>query len=231
MKTKICSKCKIEKFTDEFTKHPTTKDGLQCRCKSCRKIDKQEYYKSNKNKIAIKLKKYREGNKEKLIEYARNYYRDNKVKLLEDKKKYYKKNSIIIYKKLLNYNQKNKEKVNSYKNEYNKKKKKSCNLYRLKILMRDRVNKFFKYSSLNKSSQTFDMIGCLPIELKEHLEKQFKEGMSWDNYGIYGWHIDHIIPLSSAKTEEELIRLCHHTNLQPLWAKDNLSKGSKISNR
>jgi hypothetical protein len=96
--------------------------------------------------------------------------------------------------------------------------------------MRDRVNKFIKHSSLNKSSKTFDMVGCLSTELKEYLEKQFKEGMSWDNYGIYGWHIDHIIPLSSAKTEEELIKLCHYTNLQPLWAKDNLSKGSKISN-
>jgi hypothetical protein len=52
--------------------------------------------------------------------------------------------------------------------------------------------------------------------------------MSWDNYGFYGWHIDHVIPLSSAKTEEEVYKLCHYTNLQPLWAEDNLKKGSKI---
>jgi hypothetical protein len=52
--------------------------------------------------------------------------------------------------------------------------------------------------------------------------------MSWENYGFYGWHIDHIIPLCSAKNEEELKRLCHYTNLQPLWSTDNLSKGSKI---
>ena len=54
------------------------------------------------------------------------------------------------------------------------------------------------------------------------------EGMSWDNYGYYGWHIDHIIPLSFAKTEEETYKLCHYTNLQPLWANDNLTKGKKL---
>jgi hypothetical protein len=51
--------------------------------------------------------------------------------------------------------------------------------------------------------------------------------MSWDNYGYYGWHIDHIIPLSSAKTKEEIYKLCHFKNLQPLWWTDNLSKGKK----
>jgi hypothetical protein len=51
--------------------------------------------------------------------------------------------------------------------------------------------------------------------------------MNWDNYSFRGWHIDHIIPLTSAKNEEELIKLCHYTNLQPLWAKDNLSKGGR----
>ena len=60
------------------------------------------------------------------------------------------------------------------------------------------------------------------------VEEQFVDGMSWDNYGIYGWHIDHIIPLSSAKTEEEIFKLCHYTNLQPLWAVDNLKKSNKL---
>ena len=52
--------------------------------------------------------------------------------------------------------------------------------------------------------------------------------MSWENYGKDGWHIDHKIPLSSAKTDREIYELCHYTNLQPLWAKDNLKKSNKI---
>jgi len=61
-----------------------------------------------------------------------------------------------------------------------------------------------------------------------YIEKQFTKGMSWKNHGE--WHIDHIIPLSSAKTEKELYELCHYTNLQPLWKTDNLSKNNKIPN-
>jgi hypothetical protein len=64
---------------------------------------------------------------------------------------------------------------------------------------------------------------------KAHIEAQFHPGMSWGNYGQ--WHVDHIIPLASAKTAEELVALCHHTNLQPLWAEDNLRKGAKIKSR
>ena len=71
-------------------------------------------------------------------------------------------------------------------------------------------------------------MGCDIEFLKKHLENQFLDGMTWDDKGFYGWHIDHIIPLSSAKTEEDVYKLCHYTNLQPLWAKDNYNKGSKI---
>ena len=77
-------------------------------------------------------------------------------------------------------------------------------------------------------NKTFEIIGCSKEFLKEHLEKQFTDGMTWENYGFYGWHIDHIIPLSSGKNEDEIYKLCHYTNLQPLWWFDNLSKGSKI---
>lgn len=71
-----------------------------------------------------------------------------------------------------------------------------------------------------------NLLGCSVEFLKQHLEKQFKNGMSWENHGK--WHIDHIIPLASAKTQEKIEYLCHYTNLQPLWAKDNQSKGAKI---
>jgi hypothetical protein len=72
------------------------------------------------------------------------------------------------------------------------------------------------------------MIGCSPAELKLHIESNFVDGMSWDNYGFRGWHIDHIVPLSSAKTKDEAVSLNHYTNLQPLWGVDNMKKGKKI---
>jgi hypothetical protein len=228
MKTKICTKCKIEKNVCEFGYHPQTKDKLQCRCKECRKIDKQKYYFDNKDKVSEKSKDYRKKNIDKLLEYSKKYREENKIILSNKKKEKYQKSPEIYYHRNKLYIEKNKEKVRNFKNEYQKKKKKESVLYRLKVLMRDRLNKFIKYSKMNKNNSTFDIIGCNPQQLKEHIENQFIDGMSWDNHGLLGWHIDHIIPLSSAKTEEDLIKLCHYTNLQPLWAKDNLLKSNKI---
>jgi len=228
METKICTKCLVEKSISEYGKHTTTKDNLQCRCIQCIKIDKKKFYQKNKEKINDSTKKHREKNINKSLEYSRNYYNKNKEELLDKKKIYYKKNYTIIYDKLKTYNKKNKEKINLWKNNYVKIKKSNDPLFKLKILMRDRLNKYYKYSSLNKNNTTFDIIGCTSQFLKEHLENQFVGDMNWDNHGLFGWHIDHIIPLSSAKTEEELYKLCHYSNLQPLWAEDNLKKSNKI---
>ena len=75
-------------------------------------------------------------------------------------------------------------------------------------------------------NKTFEIIGCDGLFLKTHLESLFTSNMCWENYGE--WHVDHIIPLSSSKNLNEFYKLCHYTNLQPLWAHDNLKKGSKI---
>jgi hypothetical protein len=83
-----------------------------------------------------------------------------------------------------------------------------------------------KMKFMQKKSKTFSMLGCSIEEFWNHLEKQFTDGMTRENYGK--WHIDHIIPLSSAKNQEELERLFHYSNCQPLWAKDNYSKNNKL---
>ena len=93
--------------------------------------------------------------------------------------------------------------------------------------MRSRLNIFLKTKGVRKTNKTFDIVGCSPEFLKEYIENKFTEGMSWVLMGKH-IHIDHIIPLSSAKTEEDVYKLCHYTNLQPLWAEDNLKKSSKI---
>lgn len=93
--------------------------------------------------------------------------------------------------------------------------------------LRGRIREILKKENIKKSNQTFNLVGCSLEQLKHRLEKQFAEGMSWENYGE--WHIDHIKPLSlfNLIKEEEQRKAFHYTNLQPLWARDNLSKGNK----
>jgi hypothetical protein len=120
------------------------------------------------------------------------------------------------------YYENNKEKHKKY--FLNRRNKNS--LFKLSDNVRRRLNFFLKKQNIKKTNKTFELVGCSAEFLKEHLEKQFRDGMSWDNYGT--WHVDHIIPLSSAKNTEELNKLCHYSNLQPLWAQENMSKGSKL---
>lgn len=126
------------------------------------------------------------------------------------------------------YYESNKKAEHKRSNDYFKKKYHTDKLYRAKMNLRRRMAFAFKASYWTKTSMTKDMLGAEYEVVHKHIEDQFTEGMTWDNYGIKGWHIDHVIPLASAKTEEELIKLCHYTNLQPLWAEDNLKKGDKI---
>ena len=102
-------------------------------------------------------------------------------------------------------------------------------LFRLSSNYRNRTSSAFRLGGYQKGTKTEKMLGINFNSLKKYLENQFVEGMSWDNYGK--WHIDHIIPLCAANTEEELKTLCHHKNLQPLWAFDNISKNGKYNEK
>jgi hypothetical protein len=203
MEIKICSKCGVEKELKDFNKMSKVKCGVRSYCRECQKIDS---------------KKYRLENKEKIKEYNTKWNKENQ----EYYKKYFEEYYIINYEKekerKLKWSRDNRE----YSNNYQKKRKKENILFNIISNMRNSVNRYLKY----KSKHTFEIIGCSPQLLKEHLENQFVSGMGWDNRSE--WHIDHIIPLSSAKTEDELYKLCHYTNLQPLWAEENLKKSNKI---
>jgi hypothetical protein len=121
----------------------------------------------------------------------------------------------------------NKEYYNEYSREYKKKRKKTDPLFKLKSNLSNRTYLAFKNKGYSKNTKTQEILGVDWEVAKQQIERQFKKGMSWDNYG--DWHIDHIIPLSSAKTPERLKELCHYTNLQPMWKVDNLSKSNKIN--
>jgi hypothetical protein len=152
-------------------------------------------------------KKYYQLNSEKLKKRRIERYNEDIEKEQLRNKKYYKENKEDIIQKI-------------------KIKKKENITLRIISNLRSRIVQFVKTKKIHKDNKTLIIVGCSAEYLKEHLETKFKEGMSWDNYG--SWHIDHIKPLSSAKNTEELNKLCHYSNLQPLWAKENLSKGSKL---
>ena len=101
-------------------------------------------------------------------------------------------------------------------------------MFDFKESIRGAVKSSFKKRGYTKNSKTMELLGEEWEVVKSYLENKFLEGMTWDNHTVDGWHIDHIMPLDSAKTKEDYIKLWHYTNLQPLWAKDNLSKGNKI---
>jgi hypothetical protein len=235
MEKKICSKCKIEKDVCEFYKNKTRFDGKRPECKMCSNKQSTSYNQKNKEKVNIIKQKYIDNNKEKVKqtkkewfdknpEYKKEHYNKNINHILEKSKKHYNDNR----EKIIEYNKKYSKINREVINKRNKIKYETNVLYKLKLSMRGRLNSFLKTKQIKKHNKTFEIIGCIPEYLKEHIEKQFVDNMCWENYGLYGWHIDHIIPLSSAKTEEEIYELCHYINLQPLWAEDNLKKSNKI---
>jgi len=209
METKVCGKCKVIKDVGHFGKDKRTPTGLRSTCNECRREESEKYRKNNPEKRKETLKKFYLKNKESELLRLKIYRKNNPKKRKETLKKHYENNKTEINRKQVIRNKKR------YETNY---------LYRVIHNLRIRTKEYLKQH--HSKGKFFNTIGCSPKFLKEHLQSQFKDGMSWDNYG--SWHIDHIIPLSSAKNIEEISKLCHYSNLQPLWASDNLSKGNKI---
>ena len=206
----ICSQC-----NKEFTP-----DGKQ-------KICSKECVSQRKRLVD---KKYRQSDKGK--EVIKKYHQSGTFK--EVQKKYHQSDKYKVYLKSdakkatdLRFYYSNKKKVNTKINIYIKKRRKVDPSFKLMGVVRSRFNIFLKAKNIRKTNKTFVMVGCTPEFLKEYLEKKFKPGMTWKNHALKGWHIDHRIPLSSAKTTKDLEKLMHYTNLQPMWAIENIKKGDK----
>lgn len=118
------------------------------------------------------------------------------------------------------------DEVKKKRNEYEKKRKANDIVFRISCSTRALIRACIKNNGFKKKSKTANILGCSFEEFKTHLESQFLPGMSWDNQGE--WHIDHIMPVSMAKTYDEVVRLNHYKNLRPLWAADNHRKSDKI---
>ena len=126
------------------------------------------------------------------------------------------------------YYEKNKDMIRERGRLYRQRRKEVDPLYKLASSIRVRICHTFTNNGYTKKSSTFEILGCTFEELKKHLESQFEDWMNWNNKGLYkkgmynyGWDIDHIIPLNTAITVEDIVRLNHYTNLQPLCSKVN----------
>ena len=190
---------------------------------------KKKYYQENKKEIAKRKKAYRQENKEKIAERQKAYQQKNKEKIAERNKAYYQENKETIAERGKAYRQENKEKINKRSN----KRYKNDPVFKLNILYRRSLKRAF--DSIIKKKKC-DSLKTLDLETYEefadHLSKQFYdhpitgEKMTFENHGAGDdcWQIDHKIPLLTAKTKEDVIRLSRYTNLQPLWTIDHLKK-------
>ncbi len=253
IKTKKCRKCGEIKPITDFYKKETGKYGVEGRCKLCRntrgkehheknkdKINKRhrkryqltkdnvtahqrEYYSNNKDTITKRRKKEREGNRYK--ERSKLYQQNNKEKIAKRKKKHYLNNRDKILEQKKDYLARNRE--NIYLRH--KEKLKNNPGFKLRHNLSTRIQRALKNQSTKRLYKYNELLGCTIQEAREHLEKQFQPGMTWENHGLRGWHIDHIKSCASFDlTDPDQQKACfHYTNLQPLWAFDNLSKGAK----
>jgi len=251
---KICKKCGIEKEDNAFNKgrykckicrrfeqkQYDILNNLVEEKKYKKRIRRIKYRLKNKERIRKRHELYKITHKNKL----HDYYLKNKELRKEEKKIYYKENKVTILEEKKIYYIKHKKEINARHNEWQRKNKDDISKKR-KLRMHSDLNFKLGNSLRNrlccainnnqKVGSAVKDLGCSIDFLKKHLESLFLEGMSWDNWGQYKksyktWHIDHITPLSFFNLEDALQFLIanHWTNLQPLWAIDNLSKNDKI---
>ncbi len=214
---KICPGCKKDKKL-HFYHNGQGKHGKQSRCIECL----SELAKKNKRWTKKPYKDWLNKNKERMVKYSKEWHLKNKERRNKNAKEWYKKNKEKHIQNGIDYRRNNKEKYNKYR----KNKRDKNPLYKMVHSLRSRTTCAFKRKKWIKTNKIKFILGCEYETAFLHIQNLFKDGMTWQNHG--DWHIDHKIPLHSAMNEGELIKLCHYTNLQPLWKKDNLEKGHKI---
>lgn len=218
-------------FEDKFKKETlcqqnenTQKQNLEkCLNEPEKRIEQPQNVDTNETKIVNELGNWRTITDPKLRKkaYKKHWKKVNRDWVLLQKKAWYQANKH----KAKNYCINNKDRILRRSNL----KYKTDIKHKLRVLLRSRLNKALNRNY--KSGSAVRDLGCTVEELKSYLESKFLPGMTWDNYGLYGWHIDHIKPLASfdLSDRKQMLEACHYTNLQPLWANDNLSKNDKLN--
>ena len=236
---KICTSCGIEKDIDEFDKRGA---GVRGQCKLCRSFKTKEYYRKNAERLKSRRKKYYKIHKAKILALDKKYYQENAERIKTRYEKHRKNHKVEIKVLRKKYYRQNVEKVKAWCREYRRTHKKERNaqqkqrrrtdpMFRLNDNITSAIGQSLKG---NKNGRHWENLTGYTLDvLKRHLEKQFIDNMSWENYGFNGWVIDHKTPISVfnfTKPEHKDFKRCWAlSNLQPMWFVDNCSKGAKIN--
>lgn len=242
MQSKVCTKCGVEKPLEYFHKLKLSKDGHRSICKECRSTNPQkgvsDGYKRCHSCKEIKLTDEffkHSGHNDGLSSQCKNckseidkqYRLKNKAKIKISQHNYYEKNKEEIKTGVRAYRKANRDKCSAREQRYKKERMLVDINYKLKSYLRRRIVSAVK--NKQKGGSAIEALGCSIEFFKGYIENLFQSGMTWKNYGK--WHLDHIIPLAlfDLTNREQLLKACHYTNYQPLWAKDNFSKGAKLN--
>jgi len=228
-------KCIREHISERFV---TSGLCVECNAYLCKKrsLEKTKEVKESNKKwrqenasyIYLKNKEWKAKNPLKVIQSSKKYHDKNKDRLkpIRDLYREKTKEQHKVYSK--NWLENNKEKRRKTVNSWRKIKLETDPIFASKQKIRGLIVDAFRRGGLKKSNKTEEILGCSIDCARHYIESKFLEGMDWLNHGK--WHIDHIIPLSNAKTIDDVIVLSHYKNLQPLWAVDNLKKGGRNDN-
>ena len=186
----------------------------------------KEYYKKNKESRNAYNKQYSEKNRDSIVLQRKQYREENSESRKAAMKKWYLENADYAKARAKEYREANRQRMTDWSNQYRKSRMSVDPVYKAAIRIRSLINIKIYCQGYTKKSRTFEILGCTYEFFKEYIESQFTKGMSWDNHGE--WHLDHKIPIATAATEEDVIRLNYYSNFQPLWAHENLKKGCKV---
>ena len=248
---KLCAKCGTEyPMTSEFWYIFTPKgEGKKPKyqCKRCKNNTNNAY--NEKHKVSLLLKqreeyhnnpdkygKKREANKDRQDAYMKKWREDHPNEIKENNKKWNDNNKEHNKQRCKDWYEKNVDHVKQYRKTHKDKKAgerfyiryQEDLLFRIKVQLRNRLRSAIIGNY--KSGSAVGDLGCSIDAFKSYIESMFGQGMTWDNWGTYGWHIDHIIPLASFELSDrdQLLKACHYTNLRPLWCEENLKKGKTV---
>jgi 5-methylcytosine-specific restriction endonuclease McrA len=213
----------------EFTKNSASPDGFRPDCKECRRSVDKVWRDSSVEKIRLKAEIYYDNKRDHILSTSADYYRTNRDIITKKRAKKALENPGLKKNQSKAWRDANPDRQKELSRRATIKRL-STPIGRLQNAIKASV-----YACLAKGGKrgkkTFDILGYTPDELRDHLESRFTDGMSWENYGK--WHVDHIIPLAAHNFDSvdhiDFKRAWALSNMQPLWAADNLKKNAKLN--